>query len=395
MLGVVKSVMQKIGSWLRSNNKNALFVAMAKGVLGHVKSMNIEWCKILEYPNTEKTGGWVSETFLAMARLGNWFYVLITRLPDSVSYTDPETHHSTWVKAQSEKWLQMRGLTKNGKASDLKKVIGDYIENQNVPPLLMRYDIIQDDIMQLVKSTCLLLSTVMSRKTNTSDITRLEAIIRFFLISYHKVDKGNETKEAPSWITRYNLLCLLNLPETMKKFGTMRNLWEGGIDGEAYLKKVKYQLKAGLVNEWQTWSLNNLLHNDIYADWKQETDTDEFECNQNIRKECKIYGNYRKAKQAFHSGKVFSGIQIAAKYYLCYRHEGKIAVKRIVILEQIESINNMNYYTLSLRSTKVEISNNDDSDYIGVLFLPKLTKEGYPKVRKMETEYCLIKSDWS
>ena len=62
--------------------------------------MNIEWCKILEYPTTEKTGGWVSENFLAISRLGVWFYSYLFLLPIKENYKDPITDFSTWNKQQ-------------------------------------------------------------------------------------------------------------------------------------------------------------------------------------------------------------------------------------------------------------------------------------------------------
>jgi hypothetical protein len=74
MLGVTKSVMLKIGKWLCNYNLNSMFLTMSNDVLRSIKSLNIEWCKILKYPRTDKTGGWVSENFSAMGRLGIWFY---------------------------------------------------------------------------------------------------------------------------------------------------------------------------------------------------------------------------------------------------------------------------------------------------------------------------------
>jgi hypothetical protein len=74
MLGVMKATTLKLGKLLRSISQNATFINHISGKLKVIKKLNIEWCKILEYPTTETIGGWVSENFTAMARLRMWFY---------------------------------------------------------------------------------------------------------------------------------------------------------------------------------------------------------------------------------------------------------------------------------------------------------------------------------
>jgi hypothetical protein len=121
MLGVMKAVVIKVGSWLRSINQGPNFLSLVKGKLRIVKKMNIEWCKVLEYPRTDKTGGWVSENFVAMTRLCVWFYSILKQLPINEQYTDPVTNYTTWNKKECEKWLQVRDIDKTGLIKDLKK----------------------------------------------------------------------------------------------------------------------------------------------------------------------------------------------------------------------------------------------------------------------------------
>ena len=107
---------------------------------------------------------------------------------------------------------------------------------------------------------------MMSMNTKKDDIDKLEAIIRMFLISYDMVDKGLSDKEIPSFMSQYNFLCLLNIPETMRQYGSMRNMWEGGIVGEGFLRGMKKELKQGMIGNWQVWTLKNLLERDLYND---------------------------------------------------------------------------------------------------------------------------------
>ena len=69
---------------------------------------------------------------------------------------------------------------------------------------------------------------------------------------------------VPGWVTSYNFLSLLNLPTVLKDYGSMRVLWEGGEDGEGYLRSVKPLLRGGLVRQWQVWLMNNLLEDKTF-----------------------------------------------------------------------------------------------------------------------------------
>jgi hypothetical protein len=60
-LGVMKSMMLKIGKWLRGIGQNSAFITKVSGKLRVTKKLNIELCKILVYPTTEKAGEWVSK----------------------------------------------------------------------------------------------------------------------------------------------------------------------------------------------------------------------------------------------------------------------------------------------------------------------------------------------
>ena len=104
---------------------------------------------------TDKTGGWVSENFSAMGRLGIWFYTNLENIPDA------------------------------------KKELANVSE-----------------ILDLVESLCLLLKTAMCLRTTMKEVDHLEAIIRMFLINYDIIDRYLNEGNA-SWVTQYNMLCLL------------------------------------------------------------------------------------------------------------------------------------------------------------------------------------------
>ena len=335
MLGVVKSVILKIGKWLRFYNLNSRFIKMSSGILDAIKSLNVEWCKILAYPKTDKTGGWVSENFVAMGRLGLWFYSLLLHVP---------------------------GL-------DSEKV-----EVNN--------------IMNLVYSMCLMLKKCMSLNTTKSDINHLESIIRMFLIYYDIIDQIINDSGTPSWISQYNMICLLNLPDTMRKYGHMRNIWEGGTDGESYLKHVKKQLSSGLVNQWQVWAITNLLKEDIYRDWKPVNNS----LNHIIKNEIKIYCSKEDAKESYNSGKPISLLIYDEYKYICFRKSGDIIGVRIR-LTKIEVIQHSQVcYSMHWTNSKINIDTTK-TNCVGVIMLPLIGVTTYSR-KEESSRYCLIRSDW-
>jgi hypothetical protein len=387
MLGVMKNVMLRINQWLRHMNLNASFQRLVEGKLERVRSLNIEWCKILEYPQTDATGGWVSENFAAMARLGVYFYSYLLLLPIADKYSDPTTHHTTWNKSQNERWLQMRDIKKDGTALELKKRIANYFDTNTVPPVIEIDNIGVQDIMSLVKSTCYMIKVLMSVQTTSKDIPTIEAVIRMFLIHYDNVDSifVKENKRGPSWVNSYNMLCLLNLPSMLRRYGHIRNVWEGGKEGEAYLRQVKANMKAGLVHCWQRWVLSNLLKEQLFDEWKENDKDDHL-----LKNEVYIYPTYKIAQDRFNTGQPISLLYMNKKVYMCYRVKKSIRGIRIEFSNKYNTNEGLDYYTITWTNKSKKINNNQK--YVGMLLLPKPELN---TVNAEDTMYCYVKSDWS
>ena len=154
---------------------------MTNTVLGEVKSLNIHWCKILEYPSTDKFGGWVSENVLAMSRLANWFYSFVNFLPEADEYSDPRSNYKTWSKPMNQKWLEARGLLKTGKATDIKTRVARYFNENNIPPIVVKNECKNENILDMVTSMSHMMHQVMCCKMTEGSLRNLEATIRWFL----------------------------------------------------------------------------------------------------------------------------------------------------------------------------------------------------------------------
>jgi hypothetical protein len=54
-------------------------------------------------------------------------------------------------------------------------------------------------------------------------------------------------------------MSLLNLPNQLRNYGSMRYIWEGGMNGEGFLRLAKPEIKRGLNRNWPKWLIDHLL----------------------------------------------------------------------------------------------------------------------------------------
>ena len=101
----------------------------------------------------------------------------------------------------------------------------------------------------------------MAKTVNSSHVATCEHHIKLFLSAFDRFDgKIRKSKDKPMWLSSYNYVCLLNIPEVMNEFGPLSNLWEGGGQGEKILRNVK-PIMNGYRKNWQRNALNKLLDN--------------------------------------------------------------------------------------------------------------------------------------
>ena len=67
-----------------------------------------------------------------------------------------------------------------------------------------------------------------------------------FLNKFSAFKPIHEERKFPEWLTCYNFLCLLNLPEAIDQLGPLRFNYEGSSEGEGFIPMVKPLLSQGL-----------------------------------------------------------------------------------------------------------------------------------------------------
>jgi hypothetical protein len=96
--------------------------------------------------------------------------------------------------------------------------------------------------------------------------TLLERKIRIFLTHFADMeDTMPRKKRLPQWLSAYNFLSLLNLPEVVRQYGPIRNIWEGGAQGEGVLRFVKPNMNNGMRRSWELSCMKILMRKKALA----------------------------------------------------------------------------------------------------------------------------------
>ncbi|KAL7564653.1 hypothetical protein ACA910_009340 [Epithemia clementina (nom. ined.)] len=151
--------------------------------------------------------------------------------------------------------------------------------------------------------------------------------VKRFLSCYAKVDQGlqssEDSHEKPSWVTLYNFMSLLNLPDAVRQFGPLCNIWEGGTQGEGFLWYVKREMSMGLRNNWQKrlltriykrkslamlLSVNIGMEEDTFAAADEDDDNENEDDKQNHSGKYFVYNDFGKLLSDFSMGCAISGI---------------------------------------------------------------------------------------
>lgn len=341
-LGIVRTVTMDIGTWLKSFKQNAPFCLKCNELLEPIRKFNLPWCRILKY-SEERFGGWVSENYYALCRISGWLYSSLADIPIGEG-TKCEPKHVTKMLYFMHSMIQ-KCLTVN------------------------------DD----------------------TDIEKIESTIRCFLIYYDSFSTSISGNSVPGWVTSYNFLSLLNLPETLRYYGCMRPLWEGGMDGESYLKIVKREVKQGLRRNWKMWLVENLLKQKTFNQILNEN----LHSRQQELREYYIYKDKETIKNCLKNNNMLSGFRVVRdnkiEYYISYhaKQDYIMAVKINVKTENNIMTNFVNYYRIFLSKKNIKLIDMPTTK-IGYLLLPHLQiKEDNPR-RQFDSynHYCFIHSDW-
>ena len=269
-LGVTKSTFTDfVYVWLRSNRKFSSYVSQANTKLKAVKSLCLDYCKAETLTGSGGVGRYVSENYLAYARLCKWLHGNTASMPTTDhEYIDPPRDKpiSSFSLPEAKGWLKARRVPLPSVAtkSILIATISNIIEQSPTrewPPILLEDQLIAPVslVEDVISSFLAMISRIMVPGIiDMVDATDIDRHIKIFLSKFHEFELhrtrfgANDNRSPPEWLSKYNFITLLNLPSCMLRYGSLRSLFEGDGKGEGALPALKEVIKSFRGN----WALN-------------------------------------------------------------------------------------------------------------------------------------------
>ena len=257
--------------------------------------MGLDWCKLLV-----ASSGWVSDNYVAFARICKWFYHPIIILHAKETFEESTIPIKHWYAKMCRDWLTAHGHETNGRLCELRQRILTLKNDTLNPPKLCKDSSCSSQlILHLIGSLLAMISSIMKNEASNDTILQTDREIKLFLTNVHIVQDhmyfGNQNKECNNhktyWLTKYNHLSLLNIPNTIKLFGPLINLWEGSNQGEGYLRFAKPKLTNIHSKNWNTNAHTEIL-NEISLEEVIEYHVDNY---YTTSKSCK-FQNYRNCR---------------------------------------------------------------------------------------------------
>lgn len=416
-LGVVKTTMQMIQRWTKERGKHTAFLQYSKGVFESVQKLGLDWCRCVPY-KTGKLGGWVSENYLSAARLMNWFYGALDDIATDPTFVEPTRPMNKWTKLHNQGWLGVRGLDTTGNADQVRARVLDYVHQQEGPPPVKgpRGGEVAN-VNAVVGAMKAMVSRLMCRSVTEANVQDAQRHIKIFLNSFEIFDRAMRCGEdTPTWISSYNFICLTNLPSVLREFGPLRNMWEGGGQGEKILRLVK-PTWIGFRKNWQVNMLDRLLrqtamgrlqskegHTEADAiKWMTEDIEDELDEDdpiENITSDIfqgnhllKRYSNAGDVRRQFQCRRPLSIVRLNNQKFCCVMRNNSVVWLHCT--EFKEQIAGAYYHLWQINGDddpQQQITTIEQVTHYCIL-LPKLSMHGLPG-RNDEPIFTLIESEW-
>jgi hypothetical protein len=400
-LGLMKNNCFQIQEWAAMRNQYSAMRRELEQRTIILEQLHLGWCKIQPYRG-EKLGGWVSENFMAFARISPWVYSCLHTLED-----DPPMHPQDgkpigrWTTEECKNFLRPRRILLSGNVKDLRARVVENIDAPIPPPVGGPVE----DVNALIMSQWEMNSFFMGME-NLPDDDSLEkmgnCLIRLFLnaLAVHDSSTGPVAgRKLPIWVTQYNCQSLLNLPAQTETLGPIRNRWEGGKRGEGFLRTVKPIVQSGRKN-WQKNLFLNILRQKTLVQMKSTNDDDDVsdyddsssmeECQMHEPQSFVHYRCHADVVEKWMRGTVLSGVLVEGKLYICHRFGARSLLLEFMTLEDSAMFSYGLWY-YELQCPDVEDEDKGSLQDVRVdsyaLLLPLLSSDAHQK-------YALVTSNW-
>jgi hypothetical protein len=231
--------------------KGTVFTNLALEIIRQIPGVG--WCKCAPFTG-ERLGGWVSENYLAMARISRWFFTTLESVVTDYQYDPSDEPYERWTRKQCIQWMKIYGvrvadvmsrsdLKLNNKAfEEMKKlakekkpmsrcgvatlriIVAEMMKQQGANQLVLVAERIATvrEVLNVVTCCQVMVATAMAKKSSDRHVKELDRMVKIFLTTYGKFEEkmrlqsgGDKAKKKPDWVSQYNFLSLLQYMPTI------------------------------------------------------------------------------------------------------------------------------------------------------------------------------------
>jgi hypothetical protein len=263
-LGIVKSTIGYVSSYLKIKKLSTTFENLSKRKLSVMKEYGLSWFVLISFKPSHDlfdTTGWVGENFLAFARIFKW-YISCLRL---ISYDDnKQTLQPSikpidlWTRSELLLFCEKHNIPhkRNMKQKILiRKVKESNTTNTMIPQIEEKSCCNIEDVIDLVVYQERIIKYLMGESTSWSR-NLFQISVNMFMTKLHKLCwyLGIDNIAIRMW----NFQSLMNLADTYERFGPFQNIWEGGYNGEGVIKKIKREKPCFNLDRWAEITLTKV-----------------------------------------------------------------------------------------------------------------------------------------
>jgi len=287
-LGVVKTTISYVSDFIKTFKISTTFstiISRRMDIFNH-EYKSLSWLKIISFKHgaSLETTGWVSENFCSFSRIFLWFISTMTLVTQETT-NDEEKEASTpvqsWSRSKLKQFVERYSIDVplNAKTQLLKVKVKEYFRNNTnivASPCDPSSQISSSfkHLLLMIQSlhylTCALMTEDLDPNTREHVRNQIEKYSRLYLSSLHSLAQRLGINN--SWVRCWNAQSLLNLGELYERFGSIRNYWEGGMQGEGLVQVLKKKKDILNLNNWPVLILQRLLRKRMFELMKRAQD---------------------------------------------------------------------------------------------------------------------------
>jgi hypothetical protein len=260
-----KSVLKTMYAYTTSRSQSPEFTRRCRSLITLIKDVSINILPVLNFKDA-RFGGFVAENYSAVTMILPWLSRILEedgmKLGKQAEPPDPAVKpYTKWNGKECKLWLSARSIPKVNALSKLEAqlMVKRYLVGPplDIPPIQQNLGRLMEPrlMRELPHMSQMLFSSIFATDlTGVKGRNRCTAFARSFLSLYEDIDKRLlPDRDKPIWLAKFNMLGLLRAPDHFVRHGLIRNLHEGGLQGEGIVKVLRKLCPTGIR---PGWSLN-------------------------------------------------------------------------------------------------------------------------------------------